>query len=114
MVQQTQEMWLKGDYHATSVDGGLPDPDFVAIARAYGFPVDTLRLNEEIPAKIAAALESDGPYFLNVEVLSGHRLSPQAKYGRPNEDAEPLLPRPEFLANMIVKPLPVSLQGDPA
>ena len=114
MVQQTQEMWLKGDYHATSVEGGLPDPDFVAIARAYGFPVDTLRLNEEIPAKIAAALASDGPYFLNVEVLSSHRLSPQAKYGRPNEDAEPLLPRDEFLANMIVQPLPVSLQGDPS
>lgn len=114
MVQQTQEMWLKGDYHATSVEGGLPDPDFVAIARAYGFPVDTLRLNEEIPAKITAALASDGPYFLNVEVLSSHRLSPQAKYGRPNEDAEPLLPRDEFLANMIVKPLAVSLSGDPS
>jgi D-sedoheptulose 7-phosphate isomerase len=32
----------------------------------------------------------------------------QVKFGRPNEDADPLLSREEFLANMIVKPLPVS------
>jgi len=113
MVQQTQEMWLKGHYHATSVEGGLASPDFVAIARAYGFPADTLRLNEEIPAKVAAALAGNGPYFLNIEIASQHRLTPQVKFGRPNEDADPLLPREEFLANMIIKPLAVSLQGDP-
>lgn len=110
MVQQTQEMWLKGNYYATSVAGGLPDPDFAAIARAYGFPTDTLRLNAEIPAKVMAALADDGPYFLTIEVDPRHRLTPQVKYGRPNEDADPLLPREEFLANMIVKPLPVSLK----
>ena len=114
MVQQTQEMWLKGNYYATSVEGGLASPDFVAIARAYGFPADTLSLNEEIPAKVAAALASDGPYFLNIEIASTQRLAPQVKFGRPNEDADPLLPREEFLSNMIVKPLPVSLQGDPS
>lgn len=114
MVQQTQEMWLQGNYYATSVDGGLPDPDFIAIARAYGFPADTLRLNEEIPAKVAAALAADGPYFLSIEIDSRHRLAPQVKFGRPNEDADPLLPRDEFLGNMIVKPLPVSLKGDPS
>jgi len=114
MVQQTQEMWLKGNYYATSVEGGLASPDFVAIARAYGFPADTLSLNEEIPAKVAAALASDGPYFLNIEIASQHRLAPQVKFGRPNEDADPLLPREEFLSNMIIKPLPVSLQGDPS
>lgn len=114
MVQQTQEMWLKGHYYATSVEGGLASPDFVAIARAYGFPADTLSLNSEIPTKIAAALANPGPYFLNIEVDSRHRLAPQVKYGRPNEDADPLLPREEFLANMIIKPLPVSLQNDPS
>ena len=110
MVQQTQEMWLGGHYYATSIEGGLADPDFSAIARAYGLPTDTIRLNSEIPAKLAAALAQDGPYFLNIDIDSGHRLSPQVKYGRPNEDADPLLPRQEFLANMIVKPLPVSLK----
>jgi len=31
------------------------------------------------------------------------------KFGRPIEDGEPLLPRAEFLANMIVAPTPASL-----
>lgn len=110
MVQQTQEMWLKGNYYATSVDGGLPDPDFVAIARAYGIPADTLALTDDISAKLARALADEGPYFLNIEIDSRHRLTPQVKFGRPNEDADPLLERDEFLGNMIVKPLPVSLQ----
>ncbi len=110
MVQQTQEMWLKGHYYATSVEGGLAFPDFVAVARAYGFPADTLERNADIPAKLAVALNSEGPYFLNIEVDTRHRVIPQVKYGRPNEDADPLLDRAEFLANMIVPPLPVSLQ----
>jgi len=110
MVQQTQEMWLKGRYYATSVEGGLAFPDFVAVARAYGFPAETVDRNADLPAKLAAALAGDGPYFLNVEVDSRHRVVPQVKYGRPNEDADPLLDRAEFLENMIVPPLPVSLK----
>jgi acetolactate synthase-1/2/3 large subunit len=110
MVQQTQEMWLGGHYYATSVEGGLAFPDFVAVARAYGFPVETLEFNADIPAKLARTLDSDGPAFLNIEVDPGHRVIPQVKFGRPNEDADPLLDRAEFLANMIVKPMPVSLQ----
>jgi acetolactate synthase I/II/III large subunit len=35
---------------------------------------------------------------------------PQVKFGRPNEDADPRLPRDEFLSNMLVKPTPASLQ----
>jgi acetolactate synthase-1/2/3 large subunit len=110
MVQQTQEMWLGGKYYATSIDGGLAFPDFVAVARAYGFPADTLDRNADIPAKLAQALEADGPYFLNIEIAPEHRVIPQVKFGRPNEDADPLLERKEFLANMIIAPLPVSLK----
>lgn len=109
MVQQTQEMWLGGKYYATSVEGGLAFPDFAKVARAYGFPVDTVSLNASIPAKLKSALAGDGPHFLNIEVDARHRVIPQVKFGRPNEDADPLLDRQEFLGNMIVRPLPVSL-----
>ncbi len=109
MVQQTQEMWLGGNYYATSVEGGLASPDFVAVAQAYGFPATSVDLNADLPAKIAAMLATDGPFFLNIEVDRQHRVTPQVKFGRPNEDADPLLERPEFLANMVVAPLPVSL-----
>ena len=109
MVRQTQEMWLGGNYYATSFEGGLANPDFAAIARAYGLRTDTLGLNADIAAKLAQSLDGEGPSFLEIEIDPVHGVSPQVKYGRPNEDADPLLPREEFLANMIVKPLPVSL-----
>jgi acetolactate synthase-1/2/3 large subunit len=55
-------------------------------------------------------LADDKPYLLNIELDPDHRVVPQVKYGRPNEDSGPLLDREEFLANMIVKPMPISLK----
>lgn len=109
MVQQTQEMWLGGNYYATSVEGGLAFPDFVAVARAYGIQAEIVELNSAIPSALAKMFASEGPYFLNVEIAPKHRVIPQVKFGRPNEDADPLLERTEFLSNMLVKPLKVSL-----
>jgi acetolactate synthase-1/2/3 large subunit len=110
MVQQTQEMWLGAKYYATSIEGGLAFPDFEAVSRAYGLRTDTLRWNEQAEEKLRSAVESDVPFLLNMEIDSRHRVIPQVQFGRPNEDAAPLLDRTEFLSNMIVKPLPVSLQ----
>jgi acetolactate synthase-1/2/3 large subunit len=110
MVRQTQEMWLDGNYYATSAEGGLPDPDFVAIARAFGLRSETLTLNADIGSALRDILADDKPCLLNIELDPDHRVVPQVKYGRPNEDADPLLDRDEFLANMIVKPMPISLK----
>jgi acetolactate synthase-1/2/3 large subunit len=109
MVRQTQEMWLGGNYYATSVEGGLAFPDFTAVARAHGIPAENLALNHDIPGKLSQVLNGDGPAFLNVEIHPDRRVAPQVKFGRPNEDADPLLDREEFLSNMMVEPLPVSL-----
>lgn len=108
MVRQTQEQWLGRNYYATSAQGGLACPDFAAVARAYGFRTDTLALNADIASKLVQVLNGEGPAFLNIEIDPEHRVIPQVKFGRPNEDADPLLGREEFLGNMIVKPLPVS------
>lgn len=110
MVQQTQEQWLGGKHVATSIDGGLAFPDFVAVARAYGYSTITITQNAELPEKIAAALKTDGPVFCHVEIKSEHRVIPQVKFGRALEDMDPALDRREFLQNMIVKPDPASLQ----
>ena len=111
MVRQTQEMWLEGNYYATSHEGGLPNPDFVAIARAYGLRAETLELNADIGTKLDDLFSSNDPCLLNVEIDPDHRVVPQVKYGRPNEDSDPPLEREEFLANMIVKPMTVSLKA---
>lgn len=110
MVRQTQEMWLQGNYYATSVEGGLPDPDFAAIAKGYGLRTGKLSLNAGIGAALDDLLRDSEPCLLNIELDPDHRVTPQVKYGRPNEDADPLLDRAEFLSNMIVKPMSVSLK----
>ena len=108
MVRQTQDQWLGSKYYSTSSQHGLPCPDFVSIARAYGFETETLTLNADVGSKIAQILGSEGPAFLNIETDPEHRVVPQVKFGRPNEDADPLLGREEFQSNMIIKPLPAS------
>jgi len=110
MVRQTQDQWLGGRYYATSIEGGLAFPDFVAVARAHGIEADRLKRNGDIKEKLSRALSTDGPSFLDIEVDPRSRVEPQVKFGRPNEDADPLLERAEFLSNMLVKPLPVSLE----
>lgn len=105
MIQQTQDQWLGSRYHASSVSGGLADPDYLAVARAYGLPTLAAKRNADLPSVIHEAMRTEGPVFCQVEIRAEHRVTPQVRFGRPNEDAEPLLPRREFLQNMLVKPL---------
>ena len=109
MIRQTQDQWLDSKYDASNVERGLPFPDFVKIADAYGYKTMTISSNKEVKERIIEVLNFDGPTFCNVEISSEHRVIPQAKYGRPNEDQEPLLDRKEFLENMIVKPMEISI-----
>ncbi|HWB11907.1 MAG TPA: thiamine pyrophosphate-binding protein [Pirellulales bacterium] len=108
MIQQTQDQWLGSRYLASSVSGGLADPDYVAIAQAYGLRSLSANRNAQLDEVVTEAMRATGPVFCHIDVRPEHRVVPQVKFGRPNEDPEPLLPRHEFLANMIVKPLDVS------
>ena len=50
-------------------------------------------------------------FFINLEISPFARVNPQVQFGRPNEDASPLLERKEFLSNMLIKPMPISLRN---
>jgi acetolactate synthase-1/2/3 large subunit len=108
MVQQTQDQWLEGNYFATTEEGGLGFPDFSKLAAAFDIPAIEIDGNATIEEGLAKTYAVDGPVLCIVHVPREHRVIPQAYYGYPLEDSMPLLPREEFLANMIVKPLPVS------
>ncbi len=108
MIQQTQDQWLGSKYFASSIKGGLAFPDFLRVAKAYGFKTVNIAKNSELSDKIRDVFKSRGPVFCNVEIKPEHRVVPQVKFGRPNEDPEPFLERKEFLENMIVKPLDIS------
>lgn len=107
MIQQTQDQWLNSKYEASNEAKGLGFPDFHKLAELLGFDTLTIYSNQEACDKLQAFLEAPGPGFCNVELRPEERVIPQVKYGRPIEDSEPLLPRGEFLANMIVEPLDI-------
>jgi acetolactate synthase I/II/III large subunit len=96
MCRQTQRQWLGGSYPATSIEGGLGFPDFSATAEAFGIPV-----REHLHRLFSIS----GPCFHEVDIHPDAQLIPQARYGQPLEDADPQLPREEFLQQMIVPPL---------
>lgn len=109
MIRQTQDQWMSSEYIASSFEGGLALPDFGAIASAYGFECRAISDNADVSAGIAEVLAQEGPVFCEVAISPNHRVVPQVRFGRPNEDAEPYLERREFLENMLVEPLPISV-----
>ena len=110
MIKQTQDQWLQSNYVASSEEGGLSFPDFKKISDA--FKLNYMELSEEtdIDEILQKFITSKNSILLDVKIPQNARVNPQVKFGRPNEDMEPLLPRELFLENMIVKPLKVSLE----
>ena len=104
IIQGTQNSWLNRRHHAADPkDGGLPDPDFENIANAYGIPSISIDSHHGMKEKIKELLGASGPMLCNIHQLSGNQIAPKLLYGKPIEDADPLLPRDEFLSNMIIK-----------
>lgn len=110
MIKQTQEQWLDSRYEASTNESGLAFPDFLKVARAYGFKTINIGKNSMVRRKIKEVLRFPGPVFCNIEINPKHRVIPQVIFGRPIEDPEPFLDRQEFLQNMIVKPEKASIQ----
>jgi acetolactate synthase-1/2/3 large subunit len=110
MVRQTEEQWLDGVNIGTSVESGLSFPDFRKVSDGFGLTYLCVESNDELPEKLSELLAADGPALLQVMVPHGQRVVPQVTYGYPLEDSEPHLPRAEFAANMIVTPMPRSLE----
>ncbi|HIJ75181.1 MAG TPA: thiamine pyrophosphate-binding protein [Deltaproteobacteria bacterium] len=110
MIRQTQDQWLCSRFLASSMEGGLPIPDFGKVAEAFGLQVYSLSLNRDLTNGIQEVMRQAGPTFCIVEISPNHRVIPQVKFGRPNEDLDPLLPRSHFLEDMIIPPLEVSIR----
>ena len=108
MIRQTQDQWLDSRYYASSHEGGLSFPDYKGLATAFGFDYVEISCIKDCAEKMADLFLSSVPVLCNVIIPSNARVVPQVKFGRPNEDMEPLLPRGVFLKDMIVDPLDVS------
>jgi acetolactate synthase-1/2/3 large subunit len=93
---------------------GLTVPDLSRIAAAYNIPAVVIPDQTNLREDVKCALAMDGPVVIDVHVIPDEIRAPRLQsYQRPDgsfvskplEDMFPFLPREEFLANMIVKPL---------
>jgi acetolactate synthase-1/2/3 large subunit len=94
---------------------GLTVPNLSKIAAAYGIANAVIADQGHLPRDVKRVLEMPGPVVCDVHVIPDEirapRLSSVQKpdgsfVSRPLEDLWPFLPREEFLANMIVEPVP--------
>ncbi|MGF6120105.1 acetolactate synthase-1/2/3 large subunit [Janthinobacterium lividum] len=78
MVRQWQELH-HGERYSHSYTEALPD--FVALARAFGWQAQTVSRREHLDAALAACLASEGPYFLDVRVHGAENCFPMMAPG---------------------------------
>jgi len=78
MVRQWQELH-HGERYSHSYTEALPD--FVALARAFGWQAHTVSRREELDAALAACLASEGPCFLDVRVHGAENCFPMMAPG---------------------------------
>lgn len=93
---------------------GLTIPNLSKIAASYNIPSVVIHDQTNLREQVRAALDLPGPVIIDVHVIPDEVRAPRLQsYQRPDgsfvskplEDLFPFLPREEFLANMIVKPL---------
>ena len=109
MIKQTQEQWLESNYVASEQSGGLSFPDIAGVAASFGYSVKVSSSTQDSLDLIQWLNQQRQPALLVLKISSQCRVVPQVKYGRPNEDPEPLLDRNEFFREMIIEPLQQSI-----
>jgi acetolactate synthase-1/2/3 large subunit len=94
---------------------GMTLPDLGKVVKAYDLPFVQIADKLDLDHQIRAVLEMEGPVVCEVVVAPNEERIPRAAsqikpdgsmVSKPLEDLFPFLPREEFLANMIVEPLP--------
>jgi acetolactate synthase I/II/III large subunit len=94
---------------------GLTIPNLSKIAASYDIPAVIIEDQSNLREEVRRILATPGPVMVDVRVILDEVRAPRLQsYQRPDgsfvskplEDLFPFLPREEFFANMIVKPLP--------
>ena len=93
---------------------GLTVPCLGKVAAAYNIPYVVIPDQRNLREDVKRALAIEGPVVVDVHVIPDEMRAPRLQsyqkpdgsmVSKPLEDMFPFLPREEFLANMIVKPL---------
>ncbi len=114
-IRSMQKNHFKGRLAAADSHSNFTLPDVKKVAAAYGLKTDRLDDNADIREVVRRVLAAEGPVVCEVMVSPDEATSPRVisvlgpdgkLSSKPMEDMSPLLERGEFLANMIISPLP--------
>jgi acetolactate synthase I/II/III large subunit len=83
MVRQWQEM-VHGGRYSHSYTEALPD--FVALARAFGWSARRVERRDDLDAALRECLESEGPFFLDVQVAPTENCFTMIPAGRAHHE----------------------------
>jgi acetolactate synthase-1/2/3 large subunit len=113
-IRTSQKRWF-GRVTAADASTGMKLPDITKVAAAYGLPTYRITDQANLRDEVRKVLDTPGPIVCEVccqpeeprvpSTASGQRKD-GSLYSKPLEDLWPFLDREEFLANMIVPPLP--------
>lgn len=83
MVRQWQELH-HGERYSHSYNACMPD--FVAVAKGFGWQALRVERREDLDAALAECLASDGPYFLDVAVAPAENCFPMIPAGKGHQE----------------------------
>lgn len=114
-IRASQTAYFKKPTIGADRNTGLTIPNLSAVGQAFKLSTHVIRDQTDLRAEVRKVLDMPGPVLCDVNVLPDEVRAPRLQsfqkpdgsfVSKPLEDLFPFLPREEFLANMIVKPLP--------
>lgn len=103
-IRGTQDRFCEGRHVGVDAASGVGNPDFEALAKAFGIGYVKIDTNAELKDRIAKALATPGPVIVDMKVsklqqrfrASSYKKDDGTIASRPIEDMDPLLPREEL------------------
>lgn len=113
-IRASQKAYFGEERIGADTRTGLTVPDLSRIGASYGLSTCVIHDQTDLREEVRKVLAMPGPVVCDVNVIPDEVRAPRLQsYQRPDgtfvskplEDLFPFLPREEFLANMLVKPL---------
>ena len=110
-IRTSQKNYFKERYIGEGSRSGVTMPDTLKICEAYGITVARISKLEDLDKAIHVALETPGPYVLDIITPSEQQIIPTVSSkvnadgsmsSRPLEDMAPFLDRDEYRENLLV------------
>ena len=84
-ISLMQDNLFKGKYIGSNPESGVSNPDFVGIARAYGFAPYRMNNNTELEESIDSILNQEGPTFCEIKMVENQLLIPRVQSSKDTE-----------------------------